>query len=34
MKKQKQEVKETNKAWYNASLYNKLVSNWTKKGDK
>jgi hypothetical protein len=32
--KQKQEVKETNKAWYNASLYNKLVSNWTKKGDK
>ena len=28
------EVKETNKAWYNASLYNKLVSNWTKKGDK
>ena len=33
--RQKQEQpKETNKAWYNASLYNKLVSNWTKKGDK
>ena len=31
---QKQEVKETNKAWYNASLYNKLMSKWTKKGDK
>jgi hypothetical protein len=32
---QKQEQpKETNKAWYNASLYNKLMSKWTKKGDK
>ena len=28
------EVKETNKAWYNTSLYSKLVSKWTKKGDK
>ncbi len=28
------EVKETNKAWYNTSLYNKLMSKWTKKGDK
>ena len=28
--KQKQEVKETNKAWYNTSLYNKLKSKWTK----
>jgi len=27
---QKQEVKETNKAWYNTSLYNKLKSKWTK----
>ena len=32
--RQKQEVKETNKAWYNAGLYNKLMSKWTKKGDK
>ena len=31
---QPKEVKETNKAWYNTSLYNKLVSRWTKKGDK
>ncbi len=31
---QPKEVKETNKAWYNTSLYNKLVSKWTKKGDK
>jgi len=29
-----EEVKETNKAWYNKSLYSKLVSRWTKKGDK
>jgi len=29
-----QEAKETNKAWYNKSLYSKLVSRWTKKGDK
>ena len=28
------EVKETNKSWYNTSLYSKLVSKWTKKGDK
>jgi hypothetical protein len=28
---QKQEQpKETNKAWYNTSLYNKLMSKWTK----
>ena len=25
-----QEAKETNKAWYNSSLYNKLKSKWTK----
>ena len=31
---QPKEAKETNKAWYNASLYNKLMSKWTKKGDK
>ena len=31
---QPKEVKETNKAWYNTSLYSKLVSKWTKKGDK
>jgi hypothetical protein len=32
---QKQEqTKETNKAWYDTSLYNKLMSKWTKKGDK
>ena len=31
---QPKEVKETNKAWYDTSLYNKLVSRWTKKGDK
>ena len=31
---QPQEVKETNKAWYNTSLYNKLVSKWINKGDK
>lgn len=32
---QKQEQpKENNKAWYNTSLYNKLMSKWTKKGDK
>ena len=29
-----QEVKETNKTWYNTNLYSKLVSKWTKKGDK
>ena len=27
---QPQEVKETNKAWYNTSLYSKLKSKWTK----
>ncbi len=33
--RQKQEQpKETDRAWYNASLYNKLMSKWTKKGDK
>jgi hypothetical protein len=32
--RQPKEVKETNKAWYNTSLYNKLMSRWTKKGDK
>jgi hypothetical protein len=31
---QPKEAKETNKAWYNTSLYSKLVSKWTKKGDK
>ena len=31
---QPKEVKETDKAWYNTSLYSKLVSKWTKKGDK
>ncbi len=31
---QPKEVKETNKSWYNTSLYSKLVSKWTKKGDK
>jgi hypothetical protein len=31
---QPKEVKETNKAWYDTSLYSKLVSKWTKKGDK
>ena len=31
---QSKEVKETNKTWYNTSLYNKLMSKWTKKGDK
>ena len=31
---QPKEVKESNKTWYNTSLYNKLVSRWTKKGDK
>ena len=31
---QPKEVKETNKTWYNTSLYNKLMSKWTKKGDK
>ncbi len=31
---QPKEAKETNKAWYNTSLYNKLMSKWTKKGDK
>jgi len=29
-----QKAKETNKAWYDTSLYNKLMSKWTKKGDK
>ncbi len=28
------EAKETNKTWYDTSLYSKLVSRWTKKGDK
>ena len=31
---QPKEVKETDKTWYNTSLYSKLVSRWTKKGDK
>ena len=31
---QSKEVKETDKTWYNTSLYSKLVSRWTKKGDK
>ena len=31
---QSKEVKETDKTWYNKSLYSKLVSRWTKKGDK
>ncbi len=31
---QPKEAKETDRAWYNASLYNKLMSKWTKKGDK
>jgi len=31
---QPKEVKETDKIWYNTSLYSKLVSRWTKKGDK
>ena len=31
---QPKEVKETNKAWYDSSLYTKLKSRWTKKGDK
>jgi 5'-3' exonuclease len=31
---QPKEVKETNKAWYDTSLYTKLKSRWTKKGDK
>ena len=31
---QPKEAKETDRAWYNASLYNKLMSKWTKEGDK
>ena len=31
---QPKEVKETNKTWYDTSLFNKLVSRWTNKGDK
>jgi hypothetical protein len=31
---QPKEAKETNKTWYDTSLYSKLVSRWTKKGDK
>ena len=31
---QTKEIKETDKTWYNTSLYSKLVSRWTKKGDK
>jgi hypothetical protein len=31
---QPKEVEETNKSWYDTSLYSKLVSRWTKKGDK
>ena len=33
-RQKREQPKETNKAWYNASLYNKLMSKWTKKGDK
>jgi hypothetical protein len=30
----KKQPKETNKAWYNTSLYNNLMSKWIKKGEQ